>query len=411
VAAVGGARGPELHRQPGAARGADDLTSVLALEPDEGVEPEAGDALLVGRARGGDKASFALLVERHRGMLLALCRRRLGEAGAGAGAGLAEDAAQEAILQAMLSLDRLRQPDRFGPWLAGIGLNVCRRWQRQRARECWSLEAVLGGQAAPAPAPDELFEAAEVSELVLRAVRSLPLGQRAAVVLFHLAGLPHREVAARLGVSVGAVKTRLHKGRAALRAALRAYEHGHKEGEGPAMIDMRLAEVRYRPAEGDQPEKYVLLLEEQEGEGRLPIWVGAFEATAIALALHSAESARPMTFQFAASLLDAAGGRLEEARITRLTEGVFYGVAVVAGPGGSRVVDARPSDLLNLALLTGAPIRVDQAVIEEAARSGRSVGLAEDAAAYPKGSEAIVAETMSRWQAQQEAIRREREGG
>ncbi len=361
------------------------------------------DALLVQRARDGDKASFALLAERHRGMLLALCRRALGDPG------LAEDAAQEAILQALLSLDRLRRADSFGAWLSGIGLNVCRRWQRQSARECWSLEAVLGGRAvpisvlAPAPAPEELFEAAEASEWVLHAVRDLPIGQRAAVVLFHLAGLPHREVAARLGISVGAVKTRLHKGRATLRAALREREHEEER----AMIEMRLAEVRHRPAEGDQAERFVLLLEEAGGTRRLAIWVGPSEATSIALTLHGAETARPMTFQFAASLLDAAGGRLQEVRITQLAEGTFYGVAVVAGPNGSREFDARPSDLLNLAVLTGAPIRVDEAVVEEATRTDRGTHLVEEAAAFPSGTEAIVDGSLSRWKAEHEAFRRE----
>ena len=114
-----------------------------------------------------------------------------------------------------------------------------------------------------------------------------------------------------------------------------------------------------------------------------------------------------MTFQFAASLLDAAGGRLQEVRITQLAEGTFYGVAVVAGPNGSREFDARPSDLLNLAVLTGAPIRVDEAVVEEATRTDRGTHLVEEAAAFPSGTEAIVDGSLSRWKAEHEAFRRE----
>src|SRR5262245_11938190 len=101
------------------------------------MEPSERDDALVRAARGGSKDAFAALVMRHRPLLLALCLRALGDRD------LAEDAAQEATLQALLGLDGLRSPERFGSWLAGIGLNVCHRWLRQRRNEAWSWEAVL----------------------------------------------------------------------------------------------------------------------------------------------------------------------------------------------------------------------------------------------------------------------------
>ncbi len=68
-----------------------------------------GDTALVLAARGGDQDAFGALLARHRPLLLALCRRALGDPL------LAEDAAQEAALQALLGLDWLRRADRFGP--------------------------------------------------------------------------------------------------------------------------------------------------------------------------------------------------------------------------------------------------------------------------------------------------------
>jgi len=359
------------------------------------------DATLVRMAREGDRGAFAVLAGRHRAMLVGLCRRVLGDPG------LAEDAAQEAVLQAMLGLEGLERPERFGAWLGGIGVNVCRRWRRDRAREAWSLAALTGGRAGPDPVPDEPAEAAEAAEearRVRRAVGRLPAGQRAAVVLFYLVGMAHREVAAALGIGVGAVKTRLHKGRAALRAELAAEEEIGMATTTTGPVTMRVTEVRRQPGEEGRPDKTAILLREEAGERRLCIWVGAFEATQIAFALEGTELPRPMAYQFMTSLLEATGAHLAEARITRLDDGTFYGVGLVEGPGGRRSeVDARPSDLLNLALLTGAPIRVDPAVLSEASESERGARYLAEATAYPDDTAAIVAD----FQAEMERVRAE----
>jgi bifunctional DNase/RNase len=242
---------------------------------------------------------------------------------------------------------------------------------------------------------------------VRRAVGRLPAGQRAAVVLFYLAGLAHREVAAALGIGIGAVKTRLHKARAALRDELAAWwkEDHVTAGTATGPVAMRVTEVRRQAAGGDRPEKTVVVLDEESGRRRLAIWVGSFEALSIAFALEGTELPRPMAYQFMSSLLEAAGGRLAEARVTRLDDGTFYAVAVVDGPGGRRELDARPSDALNLALVTGAPILVDPQVIEAASESARGRELLGEVAAYPDDTAAIVAEA----QAHAAAIRAEYE--
>jgi len=147
----------------------------------------------------------------------------------------------------------------------------------------------------------------------------------------------------------------------------------------------------------------VILLTEEAGERRLGIWVGAFEGLQMACALEGTELPRPMAYQFMTALLEATGGRLAEARVTRLDDGTFFGVAVVEGPAGTREVDARPSDILNLALLTGAPVRVDPSVLEAASGSEKGARYLAEAAAYPEDTAAIVAE----FQAEMERTRAE----
>jgi hypothetical protein len=126
-----------------------------------GAGGEMEDATLVRLARDGAREAFDTLLERHWDLLIALCRRTLGDDD------LAHDAAQEATLQALLGLDRLRLAASFGPWLAGIGLNICRDWLRYRAGDAWSWEALRGGAVLREPVdwqpgPDARAEAADL---------------------------------------------------------------------------------------------------------------------------------------------------------------------------------------------------------------------------------------------------------
>lgn len=320
---------------------------------------------LVLAARAGDREAFGALLARHRPVLVALCARMLGDSV------LAEDAAQEAALQAFLGLDRLRRAERFGPWLHGIGLNISRRWLAYRSRDSWSWEALYGGRhvtepSAPGNDPEVLAEEADLRARVQRAVACLPRGQRDAVLLSYLAGLTQAETAALLGIEVGAVKTRLHKARRALRRELlpiwKEEVMATKEASPP--VEMRVADVRRPRAEGDEPRHHVVILEEVDGIRRLHIGIGPFEAEAIAVALERVELPRPLPYTFTANLIQALGGRLREVRVNRLANDTFYAVAMVEGPEGTRGVDARPSDVLNLALVAGVPIRVEPAVFQ-----------------------------------------------
>src|SRR5437763_3411877 len=101
------------------------------------------DTLLVSSAQSGDWSAYALLFQRHQPILRALCRRILADGSQ------VDDIVQEAALHAMLNLDRLHDKSRLGPWLCGVGLNLCRRWLRDRSRLLladWSLEVLPGGR-------------------------------------------------------------------------------------------------------------------------------------------------------------------------------------------------------------------------------------------------------------------------
>ena len=318
------------------------------------------DAALVNAARAGERDAFAQLIIRHRRMAWLATARLLGSQG------LAGDAVQEATLLAMTGLDRLRSPERFGAWLTGISLNVARQWLRELS---WTPLPPSVAIVDVAAGPDEQVLAAELAAAVRGAVAGLADGQREAVLLFYLQGLTHREVAAELNISTGAVKARLHQARAALTPALSPLidrqETPMSKAEDSDWIDLSVKEVRRDRSKASDRERQVVVLRQRDGDRELPIWVGRFEATAIAMSLEAAEMPRPMTYQFTSSLVRATGSRVAEIRLTGLVEGIFMATVVVDGPTGTAEVDARPSDAVNLALVTGSPIRADRLLLED----------------------------------------------
>ena len=107
----------------------------------------------------------------------------------------------------------------------------------------------------------------------------------------------------------------------------------------------------------------IVLLREAEGDRYLPIWIGAVEATAIAFAQQGVVPARPLTHDLLRDVLDALSSPLQEVRITRLEDGVFFAELVFAS---GAVVGARPSDAIALALRTNSVILVSDDVLAEA---------------------------------------------
>jgi bifunctional DNase/RNase len=118
----------------------------------------------------------------------------------------------------------------------------------------------------------------------------------------------------------------------------------------------------------DGPSFYVVL-EGVAEDTRLPISIGDTEGFYLSAALTGVQFGRPMTSQFAAGLLHALGGRIRQVRIDRLVEvrgGTAYGATVeLEGPSGVTLVDARPSDALNLVALVPAPILVAREVLAD----------------------------------------------
>ena len=172
------------------------------------------DRDLVELASHGDREAFGVLARVHANRLYAIAHRILREMDR------SEDAVQQALVIAWQELPRLRDPDRFEPWLHRILVRCC--YTEARRRRDWSAHVRLLPVDGPG-APDETAALADRDQID-RGFRLLPPEQRAILVLHHYLGLTPTEIAETLGVPAGTVRSRLHYAHRAMRAALEAVE-------------------------------------------------------------------------------------------------------------------------------------------------------------------------------------------
>jgi bifunctional DNase/RNase len=110
----------------------------------------------------------------------------------------------------------------------------------------------------------------------------------------------------------------------------------------------------------------IVILRDKEGQRVLPIWVGAFEANAIALQIENVTTPRPMTHDLLKNVIQDLRGRIEKIVVSDLKENTFYALIYLTVGGDVMAVDARPSDAIALALRARAPIFVEEKVIDHA---------------------------------------------
>ncbi|MBS1120038.1 MAG: hypothetical protein H6Q90_2266, partial [Deltaproteobacteria bacterium] len=186
------------------------------------------DAELVERSRRRDAEAFGLLVERHQqlvfGVALARCRDRA----------LAEDVAQDAFVAAWRDLDRLRDVDRVGSWVAGIARNLAANAVRVQLRRRVDPPELASSPDVPSP-EDEAVER-EDRELLRHALGDIPQAHRESLVLHYMEGRSVADIAAALGIREDLVKQRLSRGRRALRDGV------------ATRVEAALTRTRLRPA-------------------------------------------------------------------------------------------------------------------------------------------------------------------
>ncbi|HEY2960638.1 MAG TPA: bifunctional nuclease domain-containing protein [Actinomycetota bacterium] len=334
-------------------------------------DEDRDDATLVAAVVAGDREAFGPLLLRWRPSVLRLCRRLLGPGQE------AEDAAQEAAVQAFVGLPRLADPGRFGPWLHAIAANRAR--MALRGRRLLPLDqlppdaAVLLRWGEAAPTPEAALADREVHEAIMAALRALPPATRDAVIGFYLQGYSYDELAELLGAPRSAVRGRLYHGRRRLRRALRPLADSVLTADRPrreertmdpdALVDAEVAFVGRMMFSSER----MVMLQEQGGPRRLPLEeVDAATGEAVERLIGREQPLAPATHDLLPRLVEALGGRVEQVAVRRLEGGALYGEITLERDGRRAELQARPGDAVALALAAGAPVRVAAAAMDAA---------------------------------------------
>ena len=170
------------------------------------------DRQLVEQAQRGDEDAFDALVRATGDRCVGIAYRILRDLD------LAEDAVQTAYVSAWRDLKSLREPDRFEPWLHRTLTRACYEEARKSRRFAANIRAL---PTEASYSPDDVLSVIDRDQLD-RGIRRLSVEQRAVLVFHHYLGLPLPEVAVRIGIPLGTVKSRMHHAKRALRASLEA---------------------------------------------------------------------------------------------------------------------------------------------------------------------------------------------
>ncbi len=130
-------------------------------------------------------------------------------------------------------------------------------------------------------------------------------------------------------------------------------------------IEMKIRGLMMDPA-ANTP---IIILKDVNGDSMLPIWVGPFEANAIAVEIEKMASQRPMTHDLVKNIIWELGATVRRIVITHLIENTFYAVIEMVRNGEVIVMDSRPSDAIALALRADCPIYVNEEVIKNSSAS------------------------------------------
>jgi len=199
-------------------------------------DPATSITPLVKRAQAGDLDAYDQLVRRYQNMAVGYARSILGDFD------LAEDAAQEAFIQAHRDLGALREPAKFGGWLRTIVFKYCDRIIRSRP-VAMPLDTAAH-HPSTAASPFEAVAQNQTRELIRQIIQSLPENERVATVLYYIGDYSHKDIAAFLDVTANTVKTRLFTARNRLRERMMDMVETNLTEQAPSRNDRVANAVR-----------------------------------------------------------------------------------------------------------------------------------------------------------------------
>ncbi len=173
--------------------------------------PES-DAVLVTRAKEGEREAFGALVRRYQKVVCAIAYSRIGEAES------ARDIAQDAFLAGLENLSKLRTSSKFGSWIRATTRRLCSQWVRSETyRRALKESLRRRPESSGAATPVAVLEAKETRALLREAIEKLPERLREALVLYYFEDQSQAEAAKRLGISEDAVQKRVARAKRRLR--------------------------------------------------------------------------------------------------------------------------------------------------------------------------------------------------